>query len=68
MVGGGAFLFGEEIKHVAGPVSLLLLVTAVCLVGIGVIFFRRHEAELERCAETAIPGPFERYGRPSNIL
>lgn len=55
--GGGAYLFGEQIKRVAGPVSLLLLVSAIGLIVAGIIFFRRHEKELERRAEAEFPGP-----------
>jgi membrane protein DedA with SNARE-associated domain len=54
LFGGGAYLFGEEIKRVAGPASLLLLVMAACLLAVGIVFFRRHERELERRAEMAI--------------
>jgi membrane protein DedA with SNARE-associated domain len=55
--GGGAYLFGEQITRVAGPVSLLLLVVAIGLVAAGIVFFRRHERELEQRAEAALPGP-----------
>ena len=55
--GGGAYLFGEQIARVAGPVSLLLLVVAIGLVAAGIVFFRRHERELEQRAEAALPGP-----------
>ncbi len=54
--GGGAYFFGERIKAVAGPVSLvLLLVVAVGLI-IGIRFFRHHEKELEARARAALPG------------
>jgi membrane protein DedA with SNARE-associated domain len=57
--GGGAYLLGEQIKRVTGPVTLLLVIAAIGLVIAGMIYFRRHEKELERRAETAIPGsPF----------
>jgi membrane protein DedA with SNARE-associated domain len=57
LVGGGAYLVGDQINRVAGPVSLALLVVAICLLVVGVIYFRRREKELARRAERAIPGP-----------
>ena len=63
--GVGAYLFGAEIKRVAGPVSAVLLVVAVALAIAGVIFFRRHERELELRAQAAIPGPwYSHVARP----
>jgi hypothetical protein len=46
-----------QMKRVAGPVGLLLLIVAIGLVAGGIIFFRHHEKELEERAERAIPGP-----------
>jgi membrane protein DedA with SNARE-associated domain len=60
LLGGGAFVFGEQINSVAGPFRLLLLLLAVVAVAMGVIFFRRYEKELEQRAEAAIPGPWPR--------
>ena len=51
LFGFGACLLGEEIKRVAGPVGLLLLVAALGVMVAGVLFFRRHEKELEQRAE-----------------
>jgi membrane protein DedA with SNARE-associated domain len=57
LFGGGAYLFGEQIKRVAGPVGLLLLIAAIGLIVAGIVFFRRHEKVLEQHAEAALPGP-----------
>ena len=54
---GGAYLFGEELRRVTRPVSLLLLIAAIGLITTGVVFFRRHEKEWEQRAEAAFPGP-----------
>lgn len=62
LFGGGAYLFGEQIKRVAGPVSILLLVAAIGLVAAGIVFFRHHEKELEERAEAAFPGPWLQRG------
>jgi membrane protein DedA with SNARE-associated domain len=57
LFGGGAYLFGEQIKRVAGPVGLLLLVAAIGMAVAGIVFFRRHEKDLEQRAQAALPGP-----------
>jgi membrane protein DedA with SNARE-associated domain len=62
LFGGGAYVFGEQINHVAGPARLLLLLVAVVAVAAGLIFFRRYEKDLEQRAEAAIPGPWPRPG------
>lgn len=54
--GGGAYVFGEQISRVAGPLSILLLIAAACLIGVGVLFYRHHEQELVRRAEAKCPG------------
>ena len=53
--GFGAYLLGEQIKRVAGPVGLIMLVVAVIFVTAGFVFFRQHENELEERAQAAIP-------------
>jgi membrane protein DedA with SNARE-associated domain len=58
LFGMGAYVLGEQIKRVAGPVSVLLLVTAIFLVIAGIFFFRHHEKELEQRAEAAFPRPW----------
>jgi membrane protein DedA with SNARE-associated domain len=66
LLGGGAYFFGEQMKRVAGPVHLLLLIVAIGLVIGGIIFFRHHEKELMQRAESAIPGPL--LGAPASAL
>ena len=60
LFGGGAYVFGEQIRRVVWPISLLLLVAAVGLVAAGILFFQHHEQELERRAEAEFPGPWLR--------
>jgi len=43
LFGGGAYLFGAQMKRVGGPVGLLLLLAAVGLPPPASSFFRRHE-------------------------
>lgn len=54
LFGGGAYLFGQEIKRVTGPVRLLLLLAAIGLVIAGILFFRHHERDLEQRADAAL--------------
>lgn len=56
LLGGTAYLFGERITALAGPISIVLLIGAVGLVIVGVMFFRHHEKELEERARTALSG------------
>jgi membrane protein DedA with SNARE-associated domain len=62
LFGGGAYLFGEQINRVAGPLRLLFLVAAVGAAAAGIVFVRRYERQLEQRAEEAIPGPWPRPG------
>lgn len=55
LIGSGAYLFGEQIKLVAGPLSIGLLIGVVVFGVIGIRFFRHHERELEERAERALP-------------
>jgi membrane protein DedA with SNARE-associated domain len=62
LFGGGAYLFGEQINRVAGPLRLLFVVAAVAAAAAGIWFVRRYERQLEQRAEEAIPGPWPRPG------
>ena len=55
VIGGCSYLLGESIKLIAGPLSLLLLVSALGLMVFGAVYFRRHEQELEQRAARAFP-------------
>ena len=55
--GLGAYIFGQQIERLAGPVGAVLLVLGVGLAIAGALFFRRHEKELEAKARIAFPGP-----------
>ena len=58
--GGGAYLFGTELRRVAEPVVLIVLAAAVVVVVTSLRFVRRHEKELEARAEAAFPTPLGR--------
>lgn len=55
--GLSAYAFGERVERVRGPVAIGSLIAAG-IAGVALIrFMRRHEADLERQAEQALPGP-----------
>jgi len=56
LFGEAAYLFGEQMTRVAGPIRLVLLLAAIGLTAVGIVFFRRHEKELERRATAAFEG------------
>jgi membrane protein DedA with SNARE-associated domain len=55
--GLGAYTFGAALKYVHGPVAIGLLIVAVVVVVLAVLYVRTHEAQLQRQAELALPGP-----------
>ena len=63
LFGGGAYLFGQAIVRVTGPLGVVLLAIALALAVAAMIFFRRHEKDLEERARRMFPGPF---GTPAN--
>jgi membrane protein DedA with SNARE-associated domain len=54
LFGGGAYLLGNQIDRVAGPLGFGLLAIAVLGAVIGIVFVRHHEGELARRAEIAL--------------
>jgi membrane protein DedA with SNARE-associated domain len=65
LIGFGAYFLGEEIKRVAVSAGVALLIAALGLVMGSLLYFRRHETELQQRADAALPGPLlqERRGR-----
>jgi membrane protein DedA with SNARE-associated domain len=57
IMGFGAYLFGYQIRAVAAPIGIALLVGTVAIGVAGFIFARRHEQTLIAEAERALPGP-----------
>jgi membrane protein DedA with SNARE-associated domain len=55
--GLGAYLFGAALFHARAPVTVGLAIAAVVIVVLAMRYVRAHEAELERQAEQALPGP-----------
>jgi membrane protein DedA with SNARE-associated domain len=57
LYGGAAYLFGNRIERLVGPIGIVLGVLALALVAGGAVFLRRHEERLADEAERAMPGP-----------
>jgi membrane protein DedA with SNARE-associated domain len=55
--GSAAYVFGERLERVRGPVAVIGLVLAAGACAGGVWWMRRHEAALQTEAERALPGP-----------
>jgi membrane protein DedA with SNARE-associated domain len=55
--GVGAYVFGTALLHTARPVTIALAIGGVVIVILATWYVRSHEAELERKAELALPGP-----------
>lgn len=56
IVAMSAYMFGHGIRHLHGPMTLLLMVSAGALLLASLVYFRHHEAELIAEAERAMPG------------
>jgi membrane protein DedA with SNARE-associated domain len=54
LFGGSAYLFGEKIKLVEGPIKLLVLAVAIGLIVAAIVFLRHREQELEERANAAL--------------
>jgi membrane protein DedA with SNARE-associated domain len=55
--GLAAYVFGERLERVRGPVGVIGLVLAAAACAGGVWWMRRHEAAFQAEAERALPGP-----------
>ena len=57
LFGFGAYFFGQQIKTVATPVAVALLIGAIILTILGTLFMRRHEKELLVVARVVLKEP-----------
>lgn len=57
--GRSATLRSREISHLAKPIGVGLGILALIGVSGLTLFLHRHEAELEKKAEVALPGPLQ---------
>ena len=63
LYGFGAYLLGNEMKRLAGPIGIAIAVVAAIVVVVAVVFLRRNEARLEDKAEQAMKSDGE-TGQP----
>ena len=54
LFGGGAYLFGDRMRAVSGPVSAIALGLVVAGAIVGILLFRRFEHRLEKRARAAL--------------
>jgi membrane protein DedA with SNARE-associated domain len=57
LYGTAAYHFGNKLHHLSKEAGLGLSALAVIVIIIGLIYLRRHEAQLQAQADLAIPGP-----------
>jgi membrane protein DedA with SNARE-associated domain len=54
LFGGGGYLFGDQVRRVAGPLGMALLAAAVVGIVAAVLIMRRHERTFEERARSAL--------------
>jgi membrane protein DedA with SNARE-associated domain len=55
----GGYFLGDNIHRLTGPVAIITVVLAVLAVIALLVYFRRHEQQLEAEAEQALPGSLD---------
>ncbi len=59
--GLGGYFLGDNVHRLTGPVGIVTIVLAVCVIIAFLIFLRRNEHRLEDEAERALPGSLDKY-------
>src|SRR5712691_475635 len=59
--GLGGYFLGDNIHRLTGPVGIVAIVLAGCIIIWFLLFLRRNEHRLEDEAERALPGPLDEY-------
>src|SRR3989449_11775083 len=59
LYGVAAYLLGQQLLRLSGPIDLALAIVGVLLIIGAIIFLRRNEARLQREADAAMGGPLE---------
>ena len=62
--GSGAYLLGQQITQITGPLGIAMLILALAAIVVGRIFFRRHERELEERAREALREAHDPHAAP----
>ena len=64
--GGGAWWIGETSTSLLRRVGIAIFLIVAAILIAGGVYFHRHEDELERRADEALPGPLRAH-RPSDL-
>lgn len=59
--GLGGYFLGDNVHRLTGPVGIVTIVLAVCIIIAFLLFLRRNEQRLEDEAERALPGSLDEY-------
>ena len=57
--GYAAYAFGHQFRRLEAPAMVVLGIMTAGIITFGVIFIRRHEAQLIAKAQAALPGPLD---------
>jgi membrane protein DedA with SNARE-associated domain len=59
LYGYAAYTFGHQFRHLEASAMVVLGIITAAIIIFGVVFIRRHEAQLIAKAEAALPGPLD---------
>jgi membrane protein DedA with SNARE-associated domain len=65
--GSGAYYLGKGISGLAAPIGIGVAAFAIATLVVAGIVVHHHEAELERKAEQALPGPLQPHRTPRSL-
>jgi membrane protein DedA with SNARE-associated domain len=59
LYGYAAYTFGHQFRRLEAPAMVVLGIIAAAIIILGVVFIRRHEAQLIAKAQAVLPGPLD---------
>jgi len=57
--GYAAYTFGHQFRRLEAPAMVVLGIITTAIIIFGIVFIRRHEAQLVAKAQAALPGPLD---------